>query len=188
MCCCLSFFLGVMGGSPCLPEILRRLKTDMKMNDITVNHEVLNWWRLTSRCSARERMHVMFYQLLYGTTENSPVTFLGFPQDPDDLKFNTVGCVMHHTEVPLTFHPQLYLHISTTVWLTPVSLYHRPKWWTLLGTLSLWEPQASWWSEDTAWCLDTGRMLRKPVRRSPKLAGTGLGMYNFNRMFVKWRK
>lgn len=166
-----------MGGSPCLPEILRKLKTDMKMNDITVNHGVLNWWWPMPRCSVYEHMRLMFYQLLYGTTENSPVTFLGFPQDSEDLKFNTVGCIMPHTEVPFIFHPQLYPHISTTLWLTAVSLCHRPKWWTLRGTLSLWEPQVSWWSEATVWCLDTGRSLRKTVRLSPKLAGTRLGMF-----------
>lgn len=43
----------------------------------------------------------MFNQIIYGTTENSPATFLGFPQDTGDLKTNTVGCVMNHTEVKL---------------------------------------------------------------------------------------
>ncbi|KAM7387222.1 hypothetical protein PAMA_009707 [Pampus argenteus] len=62
---------GIMAGSPCAPEIIRRLKTNMNMKEITV---------------------------AYGTTENSPLTFLGFPQDADDLKTNTVGCIMHHTE------------------------------------------------------------------------------------------
>lgn len=36
--------------------------------------------------------------VVYGTTENSPVTFLGFPQDKEELKINTAGCIMHHTE------------------------------------------------------------------------------------------
>ncbi|XP_049418133.1 medium-chain acyl-CoA ligase ACSF2, mitochondrial-like [Epinephelus fuscoguttatus] len=62
---------GLMGGSPCPPEVVRRLRTDMNMKEIT---------------------------LAYGTTENSPVTFLGFPQDEEDLKINTVGCIMNHTE------------------------------------------------------------------------------------------
>uniref|UniRef100_A0A3Q3WI88 Medium-chain acyl-CoA ligase ACSF2, mitochondrial n=1 Tax=Mola mola TaxID=94237 RepID=A0A3Q3WI88_MOLML len=61
----------VEAGSPCPAEILRKLRTDMNMKEITV---------------------------LYGTTENSPVTFLGFPQDAEELKLNTVGCVMSHTE------------------------------------------------------------------------------------------
>ncbi|KAM4534737.1 medium-chain acyl-CoA ligase ACSF2, mitochondrial-like [Fundulus diaphanus] len=62
---------GLMGGSPCPPEILRKLKSEMNMKEITI---------------------------LYGTTENSPLTFVGFPQDNDELKMNTVGCVMGHTE------------------------------------------------------------------------------------------
>ncbi|KAM8723481.1 medium-chain acyl-CoA ligase ACSF2, mitochondrial-like isoform 2-T3 [Acanthopagrus schlegelii] len=62
---------GLMGGAPCPPEILRKLKTDMNMKEIVV---------------------------VYGTTENSPVTFIGFPHDNEDLKLNTVGCIMSHTE------------------------------------------------------------------------------------------
>uniref|UniRef100_A0A146W7T0 Medium-chain acyl-CoA ligase ACSF2, mitochondrial n=1 Tax=Fundulus heteroclitus TaxID=8078 RepID=A0A146W7T0_FUNHE len=62
---------GLMGGSPCPPEILRKLRSEMNMKEITI---------------------------LYGTTENSPLTFVGFPQDNDELKMNTVGCVMAHTE------------------------------------------------------------------------------------------
>lgn len=45
------------------------------------------------------------FQILYGTTENSPLTFLGFPQDNDELKLNTVGCILHHTEVCFSLHP-----------------------------------------------------------------------------------
>uniref|UniRef100_A0A8C6Q219 Medium-chain acyl-CoA ligase ACSF2, mitochondrial n=1 Tax=Nothobranchius furzeri TaxID=105023 RepID=A0A8C6Q219_NOTFU len=37
-------------------------------------------------------------RILYGTTENSPVTFLGFPEDNEEMKINTVGCIMPHTE------------------------------------------------------------------------------------------
>ncbi|XP_053299055.1 medium-chain acyl-CoA ligase ACSF2, mitochondrial [Pleuronectes platessa] len=62
---------GLMAGSPCPPEIVRRLKKDMNMNEITIG---------------------------YGTTENSPLTFLGYPEDSDELKMNTVGCIMNHTE------------------------------------------------------------------------------------------
>ncbi|XP_070836830.1 medium-chain acyl-CoA ligase ACSF2, mitochondrial-like [Chaetodon trifascialis] len=62
---------GVMGGDMCPPEILRKLKTEMNIKDMTV---------------------------AYGTTENSPVTFLGFPQDNDDLQLHTVGCILGHTE------------------------------------------------------------------------------------------
>ncbi|XP_040919123.1 medium-chain acyl-CoA ligase ACSF2, mitochondrial-like [Toxotes jaculatrix] len=62
---------GLMGGSPCPPEIVRKLKEDMNMKEIMI---------------------------CYGTTENSPITFLGFPQDSEELKINTVGCIMSHTE------------------------------------------------------------------------------------------
>ncbi|KAM6967215.1 medium-chain acyl-CoA ligase ACSF2, mitochondrial-like [Tautogolabrus adspersus] len=62
---------GLMGGSPCASEIVRKLRTDMNMKEIVLG---------------------------YGTTENSPLTFLGFPQDSEELKTETVGCIMSHTE------------------------------------------------------------------------------------------
>uniref|UniRef100_A0A3B4ULS1 Medium-chain acyl-CoA ligase ACSF2, mitochondrial n=1 Tax=Seriola dumerili TaxID=41447 RepID=A0A3B4ULS1_SERDU len=65
-----SIEAGIMGGSSCPPEIVRKLRTDMNMKEIMVS----------------------------GTTENSPITFLGFPQDNEELKINTVGCIMSHTE------------------------------------------------------------------------------------------
>uniref|UniRef100_A0A3P8VLN0 Medium-chain acyl-CoA ligase ACSF2, mitochondrial n=1 Tax=Cynoglossus semilaevis TaxID=244447 RepID=A0A3P8VLN0_CYNSE len=62
---------GIMAGSPCPPEILAKLKTELNLTEIVAG---------------------------YGTTENSPITFLGFPEDSDDLKINTVGCITAHTE------------------------------------------------------------------------------------------
>ncbi|XP_034567635.1 medium-chain acyl-CoA ligase ACSF2, mitochondrial-like [Notolabrus celidotus] len=62
---------GIMAGSPCPSEIVRKLRADMNMKEITIG---------------------------YGTTENSPITFLGFPQDTEELKTETVGCIMSHTE------------------------------------------------------------------------------------------
>ncbi|MCJ8739322.1 hypothetical protein PDJAM_G00045730 [Pangasius djambal] len=60
-----------MGGSSCPPEVIRRVISDMKVKEITV---------------------------AYGTTENSPITFLGFPLDNLDLKTDSVGYIMDHTE------------------------------------------------------------------------------------------
>lgn len=39
------------------------------------------------------------YQVAYGTTENSPITFLGFPMDRMEFKTDSVGYIMDHTEV-----------------------------------------------------------------------------------------
>ncbi|XP_028310668.1 acyl-CoA synthetase family member 2, mitochondrial-like [Gouania willdenowi] len=66
-----SLGTGLMGGSPCAPEIVKRLKTEMN-----IEHAIIG----------------------YGTTENSPITFMGFPQDNEELKTDTVGCIMCHTE------------------------------------------------------------------------------------------
>ncbi|XP_054463456.1 medium-chain acyl-CoA ligase ACSF2, mitochondrial-like [Anoplopoma fimbria] len=66
-----SIEAGIMAGSPCPPEILKKMITDMNVKEIMI---------------------------AYGTTENSPLTFLGFPQDNVELKTNTVGCIMSHTE------------------------------------------------------------------------------------------
>ena len=52
-------------------------------------------------------MLIVFPQVVYGTTENSPVTFIGFPLDNEDLKLNTVGCIMSHTEV--YFHRKTWI-------------------------------------------------------------------------------
>ena len=38
-------------------------------------------------------------KVAYGLTETSPVSFMGFPEDPIDLKTSTIGFVMEHTEV-----------------------------------------------------------------------------------------
>ncbi|XP_045571742.1 medium-chain acyl-CoA ligase ACSF2, mitochondrial isoform X3 [Salmo salar] len=62
---------GYTGGSPCPPEVMRKLKTHMNVKNI-----------ITS----------------YGTTENSPITFLGFPRDNEELMTQTVGCILNHTE------------------------------------------------------------------------------------------
>lgn len=66
-----SLQTGLIGGANCAPELLRRLQTDMNLKGISVG---------------------------YGTTENSPVTFMGFPHENDELKLNYVGCIMNHTE------------------------------------------------------------------------------------------
>uniref|UniRef100_A0A8C2ZP72 Medium-chain acyl-CoA ligase ACSF2, mitochondrial n=1 Tax=Cyclopterus lumpus TaxID=8103 RepID=A0A8C2ZP72_CYCLU len=68
---CHQLKLGCGANILCLRAIVTKLKTVMNMKEITVS---------------------------YGTTENSPITFLGFPRDNDELKINTVGCIMSHTE------------------------------------------------------------------------------------------
>lgn len=51
----------------------------------------------------RDGFFVFFYdgQIGYGTTENSPVTFLASPMDNMERKAETVGYVMEHVEVRL---------------------------------------------------------------------------------------
>ncbi|XP_068605766.1 medium-chain acyl-CoA ligase ACSF2, mitochondrial-like [Brachionichthys hirsutus] len=63
--------IGVIGGAPCPPEVLRKLTSDLNVKDIIVG---------------------------YGSTENSPGTFLVFPQDNEERKLHTVGCILNHTE------------------------------------------------------------------------------------------
>lgn len=40
------------------------------------------------------------WQVGYGTTENSPVTFCGSPTDNMERKSETVGYIIDHLEVP----------------------------------------------------------------------------------------
>uniref|UniRef100_A0A3P8VPD2 Medium-chain acyl-CoA ligase ACSF2, mitochondrial n=1 Tax=Cynoglossus semilaevis TaxID=244447 RepID=A0A3P8VPD2_CYNSE len=62
---------GIVSGALCPPEIVSKLKTDLNMTDIVA---------------------------AYGITEISTFGFLGFPEDNNELKINTAGCVMAHTE------------------------------------------------------------------------------------------
>ncbi|NWU72727.1 ACSF2 synthetase, partial [Pterocles burchelli] len=65
---------GIIAGSPVPPEVMKMMITKMHMPEITV---------------------------AYGTTENSPVTFMGFPNDSITRKTETVGCVFPHTEAKI---------------------------------------------------------------------------------------
>uniref|UniRef100_A0A8C9WLY3 Medium-chain acyl-CoA ligase ACSF2, mitochondrial n=1 Tax=Scleropages formosus TaxID=113540 RepID=A0A8C9WLY3_SCLFO len=62
---------GIMAGSPCPAEVVRKVISVMKVKEMVI---------------------------AYGTTENSPVTFVGFPLDNMALKTETVGCITHHIE------------------------------------------------------------------------------------------
>ncbi|KAM5150223.1 medium-chain acyl-CoA ligase ACSF2, mitochondrial isoform 2-T2 [Callospermophilus lateralis] len=62
---------GVIAGSPAPPELVRAIIHKMNMKELVV---------------------------VYGTTENSPVTFMNFPEDTLEQKAESVGRVMPHTE------------------------------------------------------------------------------------------
>ncbi|KAL7856859.1 hypothetical protein SRHO_G00157580 [Serrasalmus rhombeus] len=62
---------GIMAGSPCPAEIVKNVIKVMGIKDMMI---------------------------AYGTTENSPVTFSGFPVDSMERKAETVGCIFPHTE------------------------------------------------------------------------------------------
>ncbi|XP_030361997.1 medium-chain acyl-CoA ligase ACSF2, mitochondrial isoform X2 [Strigops habroptila] len=65
---------GVIAGSPVPPEVMKMVMTKMHMPEMVV---------------------------AYGTTENSPVTFMGFPDDSITRKTETVGCIFPHTEAKI---------------------------------------------------------------------------------------
>uniref|UniRef100_A0A6J0VDH4 Medium-chain acyl-CoA ligase ACSF2, mitochondrial n=1 Tax=Pogona vitticeps TaxID=103695 RepID=A0A6J0VDH4_9SAUR len=65
---------GLIAGSPVPPEVMKKIIKNMNMREIVV---------------------------AYGTTENSPVTFMGFPQDNITQKTETVGCIFPHTEAKI---------------------------------------------------------------------------------------
>ncbi|XP_051490538.1 medium-chain acyl-CoA ligase ACSF2, mitochondrial [Apus apus] len=65
---------GVIAGSPVPPEIMKTVITKMHMPEMVVG---------------------------YGTTENSPVTFMGFPSDSITKKTETVGHIFPHTEAKI---------------------------------------------------------------------------------------
>ena len=65
---------GIMAGSPCPVEIMRRVISDMGMSEITI---------------------------CYGMTETSPVSFQTKIGDPLDLRVSTVGCPHPHVEAKI---------------------------------------------------------------------------------------
>ncbi|XP_062270257.1 medium-chain acyl-CoA ligase ACSF2, mitochondrial [Platichthys flesus] len=69
-----SLEAGIMAGSPCPPELVRKVSSDMGLKEITIG---------------------------YGTTENSPVTFCASPKDNAERKSETVGYVLDHIEAKI---------------------------------------------------------------------------------------
>ncbi|XP_050980216.1 medium-chain acyl-CoA ligase ACSF2, mitochondrial [Labeo rohita] len=65
---------GVVAGSPCPPEVIRKVISVMGIKEVVIG---------------------------YGTTENSPVTFCGFPIDSVERKTETAGCICPHTEAKI---------------------------------------------------------------------------------------
>ncbi|KAK2537016.1 hypothetical protein Q9966_006328 [Columba livia] len=65
---------GVIAGSPVPPEVIRTVISKMHMQEAVI---------------------------AYGTTENSPVTFMGFPDDSVAKRTETVGCILPNTEAKI---------------------------------------------------------------------------------------
>ncbi|KAM6164339.1 medium-chain acyl-CoA ligase ACSF2, mitochondrial [Rhynchocyon petersi] len=65
---------GVIAGSPAPPELIRTIISKLNLKELVV---------------------------AYGTTENSPVTFMNFPEDTVEQKAESVGRVMPHTEAQI---------------------------------------------------------------------------------------
>ncbi len=63
---------GIMAGSPCPVEVMKRVNSEMHMTEVTI---------------------------AYGMTETSPVSFQSSVDDPVDKRVSTVGRVMPHLEV-----------------------------------------------------------------------------------------
>jgi fatty-acyl-CoA synthase len=69
-----SLRTGIMAGSPCPTEVMRRVIADMHMPQVTI---------------------------AYGMTETSPVSFQSQPDDPLELRVGTVGRVHPHVQVKI---------------------------------------------------------------------------------------
>lgn len=69
-----SLRTGIMAGSPCPIEVMRRVVREMHMGEVTI---------------------------AYGMTETSPVSFQTVPEDPLDLRVSTVGRIHPHVEVKI---------------------------------------------------------------------------------------
>ena len=69
-----SLRTGIMAGSPCPIEVMRRVVAEMHMSEVTI---------------------------AYGMTETSPVSFQTVPEDPLNIRVSTVGRVHPHVEVKI---------------------------------------------------------------------------------------
>ncbi|HLJ63946.1 MAG TPA: AMP-binding protein, partial [Stellaceae bacterium] len=69
-----SLRTGIMAGSPCPIEVMRRCIADMNMREVTI---------------------------AYGMTETSPVSFQTSPEDPVERRVSTVGRIFAHLEVKI---------------------------------------------------------------------------------------
>lgn len=65
---------GIIAGAPCPIELMKRLSSEMHLEDITI---------------------------AYGMTETGPVSFQTSPEDTVERKVSTVGTVLPHTEVKI---------------------------------------------------------------------------------------
>ena len=65
---------GIMAGSPCPIEVMKRVTTEMHMSEVTI---------------------------AYGMTETSPVSFQSAADDPIDRRVSTVGRIHPHVEVKI---------------------------------------------------------------------------------------
>lgn len=69
-----SLRTGIMAGSPCPVDVMRRVNDEMNMREVTI---------------------------CYGMTETSPVSFQSFTDDPTEKRCETVGRVHPHLEVKI---------------------------------------------------------------------------------------
>ena len=69
-----SLRTGIMAGAPCPIEVMKRVRADMHMDEVTI---------------------------AYGMTETSPVSFQSSTDDPIDKRVATVGRVLPHVQVKL---------------------------------------------------------------------------------------
>ncbi|HRK42833.1 MAG TPA: AMP-binding protein [Gemmobacter sp.] len=69
-----SLRTGIMAGSPCPIEVMKRVQAEMHMTEVTI---------------------------AYGMTETSPVSFQSFTDDPLEKRVSTVGRIHPHLEVKL---------------------------------------------------------------------------------------
>lgn len=65
---------GIMAGSPCPPEVMKKVRNEMNMKDITI---------------------------CYGMTETSPVSFQTVREDSEEVRVSTVGRIHPHLEAKI---------------------------------------------------------------------------------------
>ena len=88
-----SLRTGVMAGALCPPEIMKRVKEQMNMHEITICYEIMK--------KVKEQMNMHEITICYGMTETSPVSTQTRIGVSFEKQIHSVGTIQDHLEIKI---------------------------------------------------------------------------------------